>query len=140
MPCVPAGDDAVRAGTRAKRFQQHHLQIAAMDRELRMIVARRAPERLLIDQLAEAIEEGGIGGRDRDVCQSLLKPERGKLFCSMRQQVDADADRLDFGGGFENAAGNFGLVQREPKRQSADAGADDDDLVHISSRHAIRAG
>ena len=50
----------------------------------------------------------------------------------VRKQVDADADRLDLGDGFEDPAGNPGLVQRQPQRQSAHAGADDDDLVHVS--------
>ena len=39
---------------------------------------------------------------------------------------------LDFGSGLENAAGNSGRVQRQPERQPANAGADDDDFVHIS--------
>src|SRR6201999_793287 len=51
---VMTGDEAVAAGAGAKRIQQRHLQIAAMDRELRMFIARRAAERLLIDQLPEA--------------------------------------------------------------------------------------
>ena len=58
-----------------------------------MIVARRAAERLLIDQLAEAIEEGRIRGRDRNLGQRLLEPERGEFFRGMRKQIDADADR-----------------------------------------------
>jgi hypothetical protein len=50
----------------------------------------------------------------------------------MRKQIDADTDRLDFGSGFKNAAGDAGFVQRQPERQPADPGADDNDLVHIS--------
>ena len=64
--------------------------------------------------------------------QRRFEPERGEFLGGMRQQIDADADRPDLGGGFENAAGNSGLVQRQPERQPADAGADDDDLVHVS--------
>ena len=85
--------EPVAAGARDERIEQHHLQVAAMDRELRMIVAGRAAERLLIDQLAEAIEEGRVRGRDRDLRQRRLEAERGKLLGGMRQQVDADADR-----------------------------------------------
>ena len=85
-----------------------------MDTDFRKRIAGKFPPILAIDQLAETIEEGGVRGRDCHVGERLLKPERGKLFCSMRQQIDADADRLDLGSGFENAAGNFGLVQREP--------------------------
>ncbi len=64
----------------------------------------------------------------------LLQPERGQFLGRVRQQVDADPDRPDFGGRFENAAGNAGRVQRQPERQSADAGPDDDDVVHVSFR------
>ncbi len=63
------GDEPVVPRARAEGIEQHHLQIAAMDRELRMIVAGGAPERLLIDQLAEAIEEGRVRGCDRDLRQ-----------------------------------------------------------------------
>ena len=118
-------------GAREECIEQHHLQIAAMDRELRMIVARRAAQRLLIDQLAETVEKGRVLGRDRDPRQRLLQPERSEFLGCMRQQVDADADRLDFGGGFENPAGNSGRVQRKPEGQPANAGSDDDDLVHV---------
>ena len=66
-----------------------------------------------------------------------FKPERGKFLGGMRQQVDADADRPDFGGRLEDPAGNSGRVQRQPERQSANAGADDDDVVHVSFRRAL---
>ena len=59
--------------------------------------------------------------------QRVFEPERGKLLGGMRQQIDADADRLDLGRGLEDAAGNAGRVQRQPERQAADAAADDDE-------------
>src|ERR1700730_4294723 len=108
-----------------------------MNRELRMLVTRGAAERLLVDQLPEAIEEGGIPGFDRRLRQHRFKPERGKFFCGMRQQIDADPDRPDFGSRLENPAGDSGGVQRQPKRQPANAGSDDDDLVHVSFRHVL---
>ena len=93
---VMVGENAVGAGAALEGFQQHHLQVAAMNRELRMVVAGRAPERLLIDQLAEAVEEGRILRRDRNPRQIGLKPKRGKFLGGVRQEVDADADRADF--------------------------------------------
>ena len=52
----------------------------------------------------------------------------------MRQEVDADADRSQLSDGLENPAGDAGLMQRDPERQPANAGTDDDDLVaHLSS-------
>src|ERR1700727_3606368 len=98
-----------------------------MDRELRMVVTRGTAQRLLIDQLAETIEEGGIRGGDRAPRQVGLQPERGQFLGGVRQQVDADPDRPDFGGGFEYPAGNAGRMQRQPEGQTADAGSDDDD-------------
>jgi hypothetical protein len=92
------GDQPVGTGARAESIEQHHLQVAAMDRELRVLVTRRTAQRLLIDQLAEAIEEGGIRGGDRDPRQVGLQPERGQFLGSVRQQVDADPDCPDFGG------------------------------------------
>src|SRR6476620_3260252 len=108
-----------------------------MDRELRMLVTRRAAQRLLIDQLAKAIEESRVRGLDRDTCQRLLESERGKFLCCVREQIDADADRPDLGGRFEDPAGNAALLQRKSERQSANAGSDDDDVVHVSSRQAL---
>src|SRR5258708_16526766 len=93
-----------------------------MDRELRMFVARRAAERLLIDQLAEAIEEGCVPGFDRDPRQRRLESERGKFFCGMREQIDANADRPDFGGRLKHPAGYPGRLHRNPNRQSATPG------------------
>ena len=39
---------------------------------------------------------------------------------------------------FEYPAGNPGRLQREPERQAADAGPDDNDVVHVPSRHFIK--
>ena len=134
-----AGDELVGAGARAECVGQDHLQVAAVDRELRVLVSGGAAERLLVDQLAEAVEEGGIGGGDRGLGERGFKAERGELSRSMRKQVDADADRPDLRGGFENPARNSFLMQREPERQPANAGTDDDDLVaHLSSGHAFQ--
>src|SRR5260370_38926255 len=125
-----------RAGQ--KKFEQDHLQIAAMDRELRMLVTRRAAQRLLIDQLAKAAKEGRVRGFDRDTCQRLLESERGKFFCGVREQIDADTDRPDLGGRLEDPAGNAALLQRKSERQSTNAGSDDDDVVPVPSRRPLR--
>src|ERR1700741_285018 len=42
----------------------------------------------------------------------------------MRQNIDANTDRLEFGSGLENSAGNAGAMEHQPEGQSADAGAD----------------
>src|SRR6266849_3128984 len=126
-------DQPVGAGPRAKSREQHHLQVAAMDRELWMVVAGRAAQRLLVDQLAEAVEEGCILGFDRDPRKRFFQTEPGELLGRVRKQIDADTDRPDVGDGLIDAAGDAGLVQRKPQRQAADARAHDDDVVHASA-------
>src|SRR5579871_2948094 len=127
------GENATLPDAAPECIQQHHLQVAAMDGELRMVVAGRAAERLLIDQLPEAVEEGRIFGLDRDPCEVGFEAERAKLPGRMRQEVDADADRANFRRGFENTAADFGGMQRKAERQATDAAADNQDVVHVSS-------
>jgi len=95
---VMAGMEPVAPDAGNERTEQDHLQIAAMDRELRMIVARRASQRLLINQLAKSVEKGRVFGRDCSLRQHLLQSKRSELLGRMRQQVDADTDWFDFGG------------------------------------------
>src|SRR5580698_5723124 len=130
---VVIGENAIRADAALEGFQQHHLQVAAMNRELRMVVAGPAPERLLIDQLAKAVEEGYIFGLDRHPRQIGLKAERSKFLGGVRQEVDADTDRPDFRRGLEDAAGNVDRVQRQTQGQAANAATDDQDIVHVPS-------
>src|SRR3954465_5790916 len=107
-----------------------------MNRELRMVIPAPAAKRLLIDQLAESIEKGRIACRNGDTRQRRLEPEGRKLLGGVREQINPDAHGFYFGSGFKYPAGNSGLVQREPERQSTNAGADDDDIGHVSSRPA----
>ena len=72
--------------------QQDTLQVAAVDRELRMLVAGEPAGRLGVDELAEAVEEGGFAGGDADGCQPCLDAEPGQDLRRVRQDVDADAD------------------------------------------------
>src|ERR1700733_3029010 len=111
-----------------------------MNHDLLIVVTGRATERLLINQLAEAIEEGGVFGLDRHPRQIGLKAKRGEFLGGVRQEVDADTDRADFRRGLEDATGNVGRVQRQTQGQAANASADDQDVVHVSSRIAWLCG
>src|SRR3954453_3067229 len=104
-----------------------------MNRELRMLIPGRAAERLLIDQLTESIEKGGIACRNGDTRQSRLEPERCKFLDGGGEKINPDAHGFYFGSRFKYPARDSSLVQREPERQSTNAGADDDDIVHVSS-------
>src|SRR2546430_9491572 len=97
-----------------------------MNRELRILIARGAAERLLIDQLAKAVEEGGVRRGDRGLRQIRLEAKRGQFLGCMWEQIDADADRLDRGRGLEDAAGEFYLMQRESERHPPNSGHHDD--------------
>ena len=81
--CVDAGaavpgDKILRADPLAHRGQQHALQVGARQADVRPVVPGRLAERLAIDELAVAGEEGVVlrlaGGRD----QRVLKPERAR--------------------------------------------------------------
>ena len=97
-----------------------------MDGELRHVVAGEAPGRFAIDELAEAIVETEFARDDRGLGERLFQAERAQFARGMRQDVDADADRFQFGRRFEDAAGDAGPLQHQPQRQAADAGADDE--------------
>ena len=130
-----SGRHGVGAEPLLHRGQQHALQVAAMDRKLRCFVAGPAPGRLGVDELAEAVEEGGLAGRHGEALERLEDAQRAQLGARMRQDIDADAERQDLGGRLVDAAGDAGAVQEQGQRQAADAGADDDDpaAVHRST-------
>jgi hypothetical protein len=90
-------------------------------------------QRLAVDELAEAVEESRFRRLDGDLGEGVLQAEVGQYSRRMRQQVDPDADRLDLRRRLEHAAGDPALMQLERKREAADAGADDEDLVHGSN-------
>ena len=69
---------------------------------------------------------------DEEVAMAVKEAKRRKLPGGVRKQIDADANRLQFRGGLKNTAWNSGLVQRQPERQPADPGANDNDIVHAS--------
>jgi hypothetical protein len=123
---APTGDDFVGARARNEFVEQHHLQVAAMDGELRHVVAGETAGRLVVDKLAEAIVETIFARGDGDFCQSLFQAEPTEFARGMRQDIDADTDRLQFGRRFEYAAGDAGAMQHQAKRQAANAGANDE--------------
>ena len=53
--------------------EQDFLQLAAMDRVLRMLVACIAAERLAIDKLPKAIEEDSLAGQDRHARERIVE-------------------------------------------------------------------
>ncbi len=123
---APAEHHLVGAGARDEGLEQHHLQVAAMDGELRHVVAGKAAGRLAVDELAEAVVEAIFARGDGDLGERIFETERAEFARGMRQDVDADADRLELGRRLEDAAGDAGAMQHQAQRQAADAGADDE--------------
>ena len=130
-----AGDEALGAEPADRRVEQHLVQVGAVDRNVRPLVAGGHPPRLAIDQLTVAGEERVVLRLAGDRGERILQPQRAQLLDGVRAEVDADAERVDLGRGLEDsdAPGGAGRVQGERQRQPADAAADDDD-VHENSR------
>ncbi len=72
---APTGNYLVRTGALNERIEQDHLQVAAMDRELRHVVTGKLSGRLAVDVLAEAVVEAIFARRDGDLCERILEPE-----------------------------------------------------------------
>ena len=70
-----AGVDAALAEPRAHRLEDHALQPAAMDRELRHVVAGVEAARLAPDLLAEPVGVDQFVGADADRVEPLQQPE-----------------------------------------------------------------
>src|SRR5262245_11811151 len=99
------------------------MQVGTMDGELGPLVAGVAAARLLEDELAEAVVEAQLARLHRHRGELFLQPEFGQLSHAVRQEIDADAERLDVGRSLEDPAWNAGLAERERERQSAHAAA-----------------
>jgi hypothetical protein len=131
-----AADHAVGAQPLAHRIQQHRVQVAAMDRVLRPVVARGGARRFAEHQLAVGVEEHRLLRAHPDGVERGQQAQLAELARRMRQQVDAHAQGLQFGHRFVDAAGDAGLVQAQRQGEAADPGAQHDDLgrclAHVS--------
>ena len=90
-----AGVDRLRPEPLLDRAMDHALQAAAMNRELRHVVAGVEAARLAPDFLAVAVEIIQFVGADRDGVERVQQPEAGQFADRMRQRVDADAEFAD---------------------------------------------
>ena len=132
----PIGDDAVLADALLHGLVQHAVQRAAVDADLRILVAGALAARLLVDELAEAVEEAALGVLDAGREQLVAQAERGEFAHAVRQQRDADAELLQLGRRLVDAARDAARMQVERERQPANPAADDCD-VHASFPAAI---
>ncbi len=122
---IVIGDDRCHAHPPAHGLIENHVQPAAMDADLGKPVAAEFAARLLVDELAEAVEEAAFAVLDTGGEQFLVEAQRGKLAHGVRQQRDADAELLDLGRALVNASLDPALLEIERQRKPADAAADD---------------
>src|SRR5438876_11881450 len=108
-----------------------------MDRELRPVVAGIAPARVLDDGLAVAAVVGERARLDGVPGELVGKAELGELAHAMRQEVDADTERMDLGGGLEHTAGDAGLMEAERQAEAANARTDDQHISMFAHSAAI---
>src|SRR6266705_2181472 len=139
-----AGENVFGPQPFGRGVEQNLLQRAAMDRKLRPFVtgldaAGLAPDRLAV--LGKIREFPGAHARPIELVEQA---EFDQLTHGMRQQVDADAERLQFRDALEYFGGNADLMQAERQRQSADAAARDknghDTPLTDASWHGRRQG
>src|SRR6187200_1695145 len=90
-----AGMDARLAEPGAHRLPDHRLQPAAVNGELRNVIARIGPAQLPPDLLAEAVGVEQFVGPDSHRIEPIEQSELGQLLYRMRQGVDADAELAD---------------------------------------------
>src|SRR5262249_40359005 len=135
-----AGLDMRFAQARPHRLVDHRLQAAAMDGELRHVVAGIDAARLAPDLLAEAVGVDELVGADGDLVEARQQAEFGKLLDGMRQRVDADAEFAHRVRLLENLAVDAARVQHEGRSQPADSAANDDRLHVRNPRPHRRQG
>src|ERR1700728_5228616 len=83
------------AEPRPHRLVNHALQPAAMDGELRNVVAGVEPARLAPNLLSKPVVVEQLVGPDCHGVQAVEQAEFGELLDGMRQRIDADAKLPD---------------------------------------------
>src|SRR6185437_16810577 len=104
-----------------------------MNRELGVVVAGVATDRLAVDQLTEAIEENRLARQHRYVRNRGLESQFGERLRRVRKDVDAHAERTHSRRRLVNLAGDLRTMKEKRERQSSDAGSDNDDVQRSSA-------
>src|SRR5690349_1388797 len=105
-----------------------------MNRELRILVAGVASERLGVNELTVSVVENGLTREHAGTCELRLEPKLAEVLRRVRQYVDADAKGLHVRRGFVDARRYAGTMKQQAKREPADAAADDENLEHPRPR------
>jgi len=134
-----SGMDARLAKPGAHRLPDHRLQPAAVDGELRDVIARIGPAQLAPDLLAEPVGVDQLAGPHRDRVELPQQPELGELRDRMRQHVDPDPELADHRRRLVDLAADAPRIQHQPERQPTDSTADHDDVHGAVMRQPRRA-
>src|SRR5712691_10293207 len=132
-----AGMNAGLAEPRPHRVIDDALQPAAMDGELRHVVARVGAARLAPDLLAEAVGVDQLVGPDRHRIETIEQAKPRQLLDRVRQGVDADAELADAVGLLIDFAVDAARMQHERGGETADTAADDNDLHDATPYHRL---
>src|SRR4029077_15953236 len=103
---------------------QDDVQPPAMDANFGKRVTGELSTLLAVNQLSETVEETAVLVFDAGLEQFTGKAERGEFAHRMRQQRDADAERLDLRRALVYAAGDSTLLEIKCEREPANATAD----------------
>src|SRR5476651_2180966 len=110
-----------------------HLQLAAMDRELRPRQAGMAAARIGPDRLAVAVGIAQLARLDAGRGQCRLHAEARQDAHGARLDVDADAQRPKLAHGFEDVDIEARALEAHRGGEAADARAGNDDLHGLTS-------
>ena len=130
--------DPVRAQHLPRGVEQDHLQLAAMDRELRPRQAGMAAARIGPDRLAVAVGIAQLARLDGGRGQRRLEAEAAEDAHGAGLDVDADAQRLQLAHRLEHLDIEAGAMEAHRGDESADAGAGNDDLHRGAQASRLR--
>jgi hypothetical protein len=118
---------------------EQHMEMAAVHRILRPVVAGEFPARLRIDVVAVEGDQRPFLRRHADAVEiALREAEIGELAHGVGLHIDADAERAQFARRLEHDAGYADLVQRQRGGEPADAPARDQHWMVRRALHCPR--
>jgi hypothetical protein len=125
----------------ADRGEEHTLQTASTDCDLRLQLARGPPPRFPPDSLAEAVEQRPFLDRIARSRHLLGELNAGELGHGLRLDVDADAELAQLGSCIEKPDRETPRVQEQRGGKAADSGSGDHHLhARIAPLCASAAG
>src|SRR4029077_4230561 len=118
------GQDRILAETLLYGLIQDDVQPPAMDANFGKRITGELSTLLAVNQLPETVEETAVLVFDAGLEQFIAKAERAELTHRVRQQRDADAQRLDLRRALVYAAGDSTLLEIKCEREPANTPAD----------------